>query len=187
MALTLPHTHGRNFMNLPGAVDPRKNGLVRIMKKIVVGGGVILMIFGFVALGAELWRTFTGANPSAIGVETIRWKYIGLAIAILAFGFGIAERGEAVNVFRLAWDGWRFRNTQQPGGKRATDPPSETAPPPVPPERWPPPVRTQRQQRAATESAAADASGNKLRQVRADKESDAADKAADRSKDGSGQ
>jgi hypothetical protein len=170
-------------MNLPVAVDPSKNGLTRTMKRIVVWGGVILMGFGFVSLGAELWRTFSGVN-AAIGMEAIRWKYLGLAAGILAFGFAIAERGEAVSIFKLAWEGWRFRRSQMPGGQRATDPPPETAPPPVPPERWPtPPPRTQRQQRADKESTAAGLSGDKLRQARADEESEAADKAANQPKD----
>lgn len=146
----------------PAAIDPHKNGTARTMKRIVVWGGAVLMAIGFVTLIAELWRTYTGVN-TAIGMDTIRWKYLGLSAAILGFGFGIAQTGDALSIFKLAWDGWRFRNTMAPPGKgrRYYDPPPETAPPEAPSDELQElfrtlPPRTARQRAADRESAAAD-------------------------------
>jgi len=103
------------------------NGLFKTRQKIILFFGVIATLFGFAALAAELWRTWTN-------VEGIRVKFLGLASVITLGGLVLIQTLAPLTVVRLFGEYLRARYV---GGRRASDPPPDTAPPPVPRHKWP--------------------------------------------------
>lgn len=104
-----------------------QNGMLSLTKKIILVFGVILTLFGFTALAAELWRTWTGLNSQ------IRYNYLGLAAVLMGAGLALIQTQDPLRLIRL-WEEWRI--SRLPGGQRFTDPPPETAPTMLPRERW---------------------------------------------------
>jgi hypothetical protein len=112
-------------------LDKVQNGIGRSTKRVILVGGVILLFFGLVFLGMELWRTFTG-------LQGIRWKYLAIAMGQTFLGFLIVQTLNPIKVFEMAKDAYYYRKGAIIGARRWNDPPLETAPPPKPPEEWPP-------------------------------------------------
>jgi hypothetical protein len=103
------------------------NGILRASKRLLLIFGSVLALFGFTALAAELWRTWTGLNQ-------IRPRYLGLAFLILSCGLSLIQ---TLNPMQLIKAFLAYQRSRYPGGQRAYDPPPETAPRPIPRDKWP--------------------------------------------------
>lgn len=115
-----------------------QNGFLRLTKRIILGFGIFLALFGLIALGIELWRTFTIAKGD------IRWPYIFLALGLFLAGLGLIQTQNPMQFIRMfrayledRAEFRRFQLSSYRGGRRYYDPPPETAPEALPPESWP--------------------------------------------------
>jgi hypothetical protein len=138
---------------MPNSGQQKRNGIDMGKRISMLLWGNIFTIIGTAGLVFIGMRYLQPAVPDAAPIPVK--VTIGFAVATL-FGLGLIFTGNPILLARLAYDGWKFRNTQAPPGvgRRHYDPPLETAPPESPMPLLPP--RTGRQNEADLESFAAD-------------------------------